>query len=87
MFNNDSNLKTLILRKAALSVLSNINAFNGTPFASGKAGGTLFVPADLIPTYQSATNWSTILGYDNNSIKAIEGSQYEHAYANGTTII
>lgn len=86
MFNNDSNLKTLILRKATLAPLININAFNNTPFASGKAGGTLYVPSALISSYQSATNWSTILGYPNNSIQAIEGSQYENYYADGTPI-
>ena len=66
--------------------LVNINAFTNTPFASGKAGGTLYVPSALVSEYQAATNWSTILGYSTNSIAAIEGSEYENAYADGTSI-
>ena len=86
-FLNASSLETLILRKtSAIVTLNNINALNGTPFASGKSGGTLYVPQALISSYQSATNWSTILGYANNSIQAIEGSQYENYYADGTPI-
>lgn len=85
-FSNATNMATLILRRGTLVILGNINAFNGTPFASGKSGGTLYVPQALISSYESATNWSTILGYANNSIQAIEGSQYENYYADGTPI-
>lgn len=87
MFNNCSNFKILVIRTTeGVMPLGNINAFNGTPFASGKAGGTLYVPSALISSYQAATNWSTILGYSTNSIAAIEGSEYENAYADGTPI-
>jgi hypothetical protein len=55
--------------------LENINAFNNSPFAAGKSGGTLYVPSAQVAGYQAAANWSTILGY--NSIRAIEGSEYE----------
>ena len=86
-FANDSNLNTLIFRNEnAIRPLENINAFNGTPFASGKSGGTLYVPNSLKSAYQSATNWVTILGYTNNNIESIEGSQYENYYADGTAI-
>lgn len=86
-FNGDSKLTVLILRRpSAITTLASINAFSNTPFASGKAGGTLYVPSALISNYQSATNWSTILGYANNSIQPIEGSVYENAYADGTPI-
>lgn len=85
-FRDDTNLTTLILRGNTLTSLGNITAFNNTPFASGKAGGTLYVPQALISSYQSATNWSTILGYSTNSIQAIEGSIYETQYADGTVI-
>lgn len=85
--NGGSSMNVLILRKTSGVVpLQNINAFNNTPFASGKAGGTLYVPNALISSYQSANNWSTILGYANNSIQKIEGSIYETAYADGTPI-
>ena len=74
-----TSLDTLILRKSgAIVILSNTNAFNNTPFASGGTGGTLYVPQALISVYQSAAgSWSTILGYPNNQIKPIEGSIYE----------
>lgn len=86
-FNGATAMNVLILRKTSSIVpLGNINAFTNTPFASGKAGGTLYVPSSLISSYQSATNWSTILGYANNSIQAIEGSPYESSYADGTPI-
>lgn len=85
-FNNCKVLTVVIIRATTMPALANISMFNGTPFASGKAGGTLYVPSDLISSYQSATNWSTILGYPNNQILAIEGSYYETHYADGTEI-
>lgn len=74
---NSSKFQTLIIRKASVQSIANTGMFNGTRFASGGAGGTLYVPSSLISAYQSATNWSTLLGYANNQIKAIEGSIYE----------
>ena len=86
-FADNPSFSTLIIRNTnAVPSLGNISWFNNTPFASGKAGGTLYVPQSLISSYQSANNWSTILGYANNSIQAIEGSQYENYYADGTPI-
>lgn len=85
-FGGSTNMNILILRGSTLKGLNSINAFGNTPFASGKAGGTLYVPSALISSYQSATNWSTILGYSTNSIQAIEGSIYETHYADGTVI-
>ena len=85
-FMNDTSLDTLVLRSDTFCQLDTTNNFTNTPFASGGAGGTLYVPSALISTYQSANNWSTILGYADNQIKAIEGSIYEHAYADGTPI-
>lgn len=74
-FNGCTKMSILVLRNASsVVVLSNVNAFNNTPFASGKAGGTLYVPQALIESYQAATNWSTILGYANNQIKSIEST-------------
>lgn len=78
-FLNDSKMAILILRTESLCTLTNINAFSNTPFASGKAGGTLYVPQALISAYQSATNWNTILGYPNNKILPIEGSEYDES--------
>lgn len=87
MFQNCSKLDTLVIRKtSSIVTLANINAFSGSCFASGKSGGTLYVPSALISSYQAATNWSTILGYSANNIQAIEGSIYETQYADGTPI-
>lgn len=83
---NDPLLTELIIRKASVVPLQNVGAFASTPFASGGTGGTLYVPNALISSYQSANNWSTILGYASNSIQAIEGSYYETHYADGTPI-
>ena len=86
-FSGCTSFNTLILRKSdAICPLGNINVFTNSPFDSGGTGGTLYVPSALISTYQSATNWSTILGYANNQILAIEGSIYETQYADGTPI-
>lgn len=71
---SDKKLKYMVLRGGTVWALSNIANFNDTPFASGKAGGILYVPADLISSYQAASNWSTILGYTNNQIKSIEST-------------
>ena len=78
-----TNLTVLVLRRTTVNTLSNVSAFANTPFASGKAGGTLYVPQALIASYQSASNWSTILGYGSgaqNQILPIEGSIYETQY-------
>lgn len=85
-FNGASNFDTLIIRGTSVNTLANINAFSNTKFASGGSGGTLYVPSSLMSNYQSASNWSTIIGYANNQIKAIEGSYYETHYADGTVI-
>ena len=86
IFYDDAKLNVLVLRKSGVVGLNNINAFQGTPFANGGTGGTLYVPSAQISSYQSASNWTTILGYANNQIKAIEGSSYETKYVDGTTI-
>lgn len=85
-FRDCPSFKTLILRHNDVCALGNVSAFTNSPFASNGTGGTLYVPQSLISSYQSATNWSTILGYANNQIKAIEGSIYETQYADGTSI-
>ncbi len=74
VFLSCSKLKYLVIRKDAVSSLSNVNSFNNTPFGSGGTGGVLYVPNDQISGYQSASNWSTILGYTNNQIKSIEST-------------
>ena len=77
MFPNCSNLKTIILRKNALVGLEAVAGLNGTPFASGGTGGTVYVPQALIESYQTATNWSTLYAAGTCNILPIEGSEYE----------
>ena len=72
------NLTTIVLRKtSAICSLKNINALQTTPFASDGTGGTVYVPAALIESYQTATNWSTLYAAGNCNFVAIEGSEYE----------
>lgn len=86
MFNGDSQLTTIVLRGSSVLALSNVNAFTGTPFDNGGAGGTIYVPSSLINSYKAASNWATINGYGTITWTAIEGSQYETKYVDGTTI-
>lgn len=75
VFSGCSSLKTLVLRKTGSVVvtLSSVNCFDNTPFRNGE-GGTVYVPNNLISSYQSATNWSAL---ESTTFKAIEGSIYE----------
>jgi hypothetical protein len=76
-FQNCAKLKAVVLRSANLASLGNVNAFNGTPFASGGTGGTVYVPSALIESYRTATNWSTLYAAGTCNFVAIEGSEYE----------
>ena len=74
LFPEDSNLKTIILRKTDdIATLAATSAFTSTPFASGGSGGTAYVPSVLIEAYQTATNWSSL----KCTFVALEGSAYE----------
>lgn len=87
-------LDTLILRRATRVSLQNVNAFANTKFASGGAGGTIYIPKSLYDhlgdgtsdDYKAASNWSTVDGYGTITWAKIEGSQYENYYADGTPI-
>ena len=76
-FNGCAKLTNLILRKTSVVTLASTNVFTGTPFASGGAGGTIYVPQSLIESYKTASNWSTIHGYGTINWQKIEGSPYE----------
>lgn len=56
------NLKSLYLTGSSLCFLSNSNAFYSTPIGgySASAGtyGSIYVPASLLTSYQTATNWT-----------------------------
>lgn len=91
-FNGDALLSTLVIRGTSICNLNNRDAFNGTPFRNGGAGGTIYIPKALYDhlgdgsslDYKAATNWSTIDGYGTITWAQIEGSAYENAYVDGT---
>lgn len=58
-------LVTVIIRTPTVATLSNTNAL-GNQFKTG--AGYIYVPASLVETYKSATNWSTFAEH----IRAIE---------------
>lgn len=84
-FGNSTNFSTLILRYPSLVTLANENAFGGTKFKSGGAGGTIYIPKALYDhlgdgtalDYKAANKWSTVNGYGTITWAQIEGSPYE----------
>lgn len=93
-FKNCSNLSILIFRGDRIPALSNVNAFSGTPFASGGSGGTIYITEEMYShlgdgsslDYQNATNWSTVYGYGTITWEKIENSYYETHYGDGRLI-
>lgn len=93
-FQNCSQLNTLVFRAPYVTPIANLNAISGTPFASGRSGGTIYIPKALYDhlgdgtslDYKTATNWSTIDGYGTITWAQIEGSIYETQYVDGTPI-
>ena len=66
-FSYCSKLTSLILRVTTqVCTLSNTSAFNNTPIKSGT--GYIYVPAALIDSYKTATNWTTYA----NQFRALE---------------
>ena len=61
-----SSLTALILRSETMAVLKYTNVFNDTPIYSGT--GYIYVPAALIDSYKTATNWTKYA----NQFRAIE---------------
>jgi len=68
----------LILRGQNVVPVATIDAISGCK--------DVYVPAALIESYKAATNWSTKYAAGTLTFHAIEGSQYEHYYADGTPI-
>lgn len=87
-FADCTSLNVIILRKTnALTALTNIAGIStNTPFKSGGAGGTIYIPKTLYDhigdgsslDYQSATNWATVYGYGVITWAKLEGSIYEN---------
>ena len=73
-------LKAFILRKSdGIVTLGKDGIFANTPLGglNGTYSGHVYVPAALIPTYQTATNWATIYAKYPEIFQPIEGSEYE----------
>ena len=93
-FENCTLLTTLILRNTTIQGMTSTNIFNNTPFKSGGAGGTIYIPKVLYDhlgdgtsnDYQAASNWSSIYNRGVITWAKIEGSIYETQYADGTPI-
>lgn len=78
IFKNCSALKTIVLPfDTAPVTLSNVNNFDGTPFATDGTGGKVYVPSALIESYRAATNWATLFSAGTCEFVAIEGSEHE----------
>lgn len=95
IWTNCPKLTTMVIRKSnGISALASNNAFNNTPFRSGGAGGTIYIPKVLYDElgtgssldYKAATNWATYDAYGTITWAQIEGSIYETQYADGTPI-
>ena len=77
-FYDCTSLETLIIRTTSkVCSLSNVSAFTNTPIANGT--GYVYVPASLVNSYKTATNWKTyanqIRSIDSlGAIYTIEGS-------------
>lgn len=66
-FSGCSVLGSIRLGGTSVATLSSTSAFNGTPFASGGDGGTIYVPASLEGGYRAGTNWSSLLTANSNN--------------------
>lgn len=81
-----TSLETIILRGDSVRTLNSTGNLPSGVWGSGGTGGTIYVPSALIDSYKAATNWSTLDGYGTITWAAIEGSQYENYYADGTPV-
>ena len=71
--NGCSKLTAIFLRKTSLATLQNVSAFNSTKYATTGAGGAyVYVPRDLISTYQSAANWATLYAAHSDMFRPLE---------------
>lgn len=80
-YNNSENIRIdrLILRRSAgIVTLGAANSVRGVE--------KVYCPSSLISTYQGATNWSTRYSAGRITFVAIEGSEYDGYWADGTPI-
>lgn len=83
VFASDTYFNTLILRSSTMVSLPlnglqvDTTSFSATQFSMGD-GGTIYVPYDLIETYQNDFRWQAVMSlHNNNQFLPIEGSIYE----------
>lgn len=83
-----SNVETFILRSPTMVSLASINSLGNYRGSKNAAcwHTNFVVPEDLIESYQSATNWSSLISQNGMTFSALEGSEYENYYADGTPI-
>lgn len=85
MFNGNAVLANIIFRRTSLVTLQNANGLWGNT-NEPPVHKVIYVPSALISSYQTASNWSTLYNAGYITFSAIEGSQYETHYADGTVI-
>lgn len=75
------NIKTMILRSTTMVTLESATGrfVTATPLNSGGSGVDIYVPQNLISSYEADTNWSVLgsNGYGTARFHALEGSIYE----------
>lgn len=55
-----SSLTDLYLRHNSVVTLANTNAFDQTPAVSSPSSFTLHVPSNLVNSYKTASNWTSL---------------------------
>ena len=77
------NIEALILRGSTLVPLTkSLGGYGGTQSFGQSSTNHIYVPSALVDEYKSATNWSSYA----DIILPIEGSPYEHYWADGTPL-
>lgn len=79
---NDSYDIIILRRTSGVVALNNANSL----YLYAGTHADVYVPSALKSTYETALNWSTLVGDGSVTFHAIEGSIYETKYADGTTI-
>ena len=72
-FYNCTSLTTLVLRNSTVVGLISVDVFSGTKYAASGAGGAyVYVPRDLISSYQAATNWASLYAAHSDMFRPLE---------------
>ena len=68
---NSSQIETVIMRN------TNVTPLGAVDYLTNTQNCTIYVPSDLIESYKTATNWSTLYARGKVNFVALEGSKYE----------